>query len=106
MSLPNNALTNRTTDFLEVLTDAGFIGFVYMYLYTGDIRTYFIHREIYVCTLYTGDICMYFIHRRYMYVLYTQGDICMYFIHRRYTYVLCTQELDTVRCTRACVSDW
>ena len=47
-------------------------------LYTqGDICMYFIHREIYVCTLYTGDIRMYFV-----------------------------QEVDTVRCTRACVSDW
>ena len=49
-------------------------------IYTqGDIRTYFIHREIYVCTLYTGDIRM---------------------------YIFYTQEIDTVRCTRACVSDW
>ena len=81
MSLTNNALT---IDFLEVLTDRGFIEFICI-LYT-EWYTYVLYtRYMYVCTSYT---------ERYTYILYTQGNICTYSIHR---------EIDTVRWTRACV---
>ena len=87
----------------EILVCTLYTGDTYMYVYVfytqGDICMYFIHREIYVCT--------YFIHREiYVCTLYT-GDIRMYIFYTQ-EIDLCTLYTgeDTVRCTRACVSDW